>query len=507
MTKIAYLCSYVPSELLNKLDFELVPLHKEDIVVKKITTEFPIIMCGYVRQCKRVLDSLDIDGVIFTNCCNAMQRLYDAFRLERPNVFSYMLELPRNNTKEDQNFFKNNITLMTEALCNRFNVTVPSNLSALDVCGAENNSLIVKEKSVFIIGSAISPKLRDFFELSFKPYNTLFNLCSDREGKYQSDSLCQLMPCPRDMTFFNWFSEFLVQNQQNICGIIYLGSQHCDGVLFNFPMIQKECAKFKIPIQNIEVVYRSAGFGQLSTRVEAFIESMEFNASENKEKRATKESLDLNKKKSSYLFKKMMHLVKGVIPQQPLEPIKIIIDYQSEVFSEIAWKNPEKIIWTNMVMPVEIFYAAGLIPVNMELIAGWLASLGLSQRYINKAEAIGFSPNVCSYHKATIGLIEEGGFPIPKAAAISSHICDGSPGVVNYFSTKYDTKTFILNVPFNYTSISLNYLHNQFRKLIEWVESYTGKKIEEAKLKEAIELSNQARHYWEKAFEIRNIKP
>ena len=142
MTKIAYLCSYVPSELLNKLDFELVPLHKEDIVVKKITTEFPIIMCGYVRQCKRVLDSLDIDGVIFTNCCNAMQRLYDAFRLERPNVFSYMLELPRNNTKEDQNFFKNNITLMTEALCNRFNVTEPSNLSALDVCGAENNSLI-----------------------------------------------------------------------------------------------------------------------------------------------------------------------------------------------------------------------------------------------------------------------------------------------------------------------------------------------------------------------------
>ena len=61
----------MPSELLNKLDFELVPLHKEDIVVKKITTEFPIIMCGYVRQCKRVLDSLDIDGVIFTNCCNA----------------------------------------------------------------------------------------------------------------------------------------------------------------------------------------------------------------------------------------------------------------------------------------------------------------------------------------------------------------------------------------------------------------------------------------------------
>jgi len=116
-----------------------------------------------------------------------------------------------------------------------------------------------------------------------------------------------------------------------------------------------------------------------------------------------------------------------------------------------------------MVMTPELFYAAGLIPVNIELIAGWLSSLHLSRKYISHSEGNGFSSSICSYHKAMLGLIEEGGLSRPQGAVISSHICDGGIGVTNFFKWKYGTDSFVLNVPFDRKNINKDYLLSQYK--------------------------------------------
>ncbi|SCY70455.1 2-hydroxyacyl-CoA dehydratase subunit D [Alkaliphilus peptidifermentans] len=206
-------------------------------------------------------------------------------------------------------------------------------------------------------------------------------------------------------------------------------------------------------------------------------------------------------------FKQRMSLVKAVIPGLQLEAVKKLVENQIDIFTEIIWKNPEKIIWTNMVMPLEIFYAAGLVPINMELVAGWLATLGLSKKYIMLSESMGFSPTLCSYHKAVLGVCENGDLPFPRAAAITSHLCDGGNGVVNHFVHRYDTCSYTLNIPYHNNGLHFSYVLQQYRELIKWLEDYTGSKLSNEKLSRALELSNRAREYWVKVLQLRRGVP
>jgi benzoyl-CoA reductase/2-hydroxyglutaryl-CoA dehydratase subunit BcrC/BadD/HgdB len=92
-------------------------------------------------------------------------------------------------------------------------------------------------------------------------------------------------------------------------------------------------------------------------------------------------------------------------------------------------------------------------------------------------------------------------------AAISSHICDGSKGVTHYFRERYQAREFILNIPFKNNPENLEYIVKQFQALLDFIENYTQKKILPEKIQEALELSNAARAYWIKAFNLRKGIP
>ena len=202
-------------------------------------------------------------------------------------------------------------------------------------------------------------------------------------------------------------------------------------------------------------------------------------------------------------FTQRLKLTAAILPGIPLDAIRLLIENQVKLFTRDVLDNPHKVIWTNMVMPVEIFYAAGLIPLNMELAAGWLASLGLSEKYISLSESIGFSPSLCSYHKAAVGLCEKGCLPPPQAVCISSHICDGAVGVGRYFAEKFGAKNFILHLPYHKNTLNTGYVLQQYRRMVEWLEGYIGRRIREEDIAQALELSNIAREYWLKANELR----
>lgn len=211
--------------------------------------------------------------------------------------------------------------------------------------------------------------------------------------------------------------------------------------------------------------------------------------------------------KTANEFIQRMKLVKGAIPELELEAIKKLVENQINIFTQYIWENPEKVIWTNMVMPLELFYAAGLIPINMELVSGWLATLGLSPKYISVSEGMGFSSTLCSYHKTALGVCERGDLPPPRAAAITSHLCDGGNGVVNYFNHRFNARTFTINVPYTNSALHNDYVSQQYLKLVKWLEEYTGKKLSEEKFSRALELSNTAREYWLKVFQLRKEEP
>lgn len=493
--KIGYLCSYFPYELADSLGFESVSINELTISTEGKNDLLPVNMCSYIRYSQKILDELDLDGIVLTNCCNGMQRFFDYIKIKRKDLYCYLLEVPRSKSSKDKSFFTHNLKKTFNDMCSHFSISYDDNILETAIEGNKNNRE-VREGSIYVLGSAASPIMRQKLMEYLKPYNVNMNMCGERRN-------WEITPCARMENFIEWFENFALENKNKLVGMIYLSAQHCDSFLFNYPIIKKICSKYRIPLLGLEENYRFSGFEQITTRLEAFLESVSFYEVK---KLYTYEGRIRDKKEKINVFKQRMNLVKGIIPNLPLRAIKEVVTNQIDIFTKKIWEEPHKIIWTNMVMTTEIFYAVGLVPVNMELVAGWLASLGLSREYIAKSESLGFSPSLCSYHKATLGVIEDGGLPIPKGAAITSHICDGGAGVVNYLSKNYNTDTFVINIPFENKENNLQYVISQYKEIAKWVENYSGKCLSQEKLIEAMELSNIAREYWIKAFELRKGK-
>ncbi len=79
------------------------------------------------------------------------------------------------------------------------------------------------------------------------------------------------------------------------------------------------------------------------------------------------------------------------------------MEWQTRLYTKMLWDSPEQIVWTNMVMPTELFYACGLAPVHAEMTAGWISSLLLSKEYIRVAEERGFHVGLAHIIKQSLG--------------------------------------------------------------------------------------------------------
>ncbi len=136
-------------------------------------------------------------------------------------------------------------------------------------------------------------------------------------------------------------------------------------------------------------------------------------------------------------FVQRMRLAGGLRTGMRLYAAQSLVRHQVSMFTGAIWKEPSRIVWTNMGMPPELFYAAGYLPVNTELTAGWSSTLNLAAKYLAIAEQKGFGQNLCSYHKAIVGAMECGDLPPPRLAVMSSHICDGGRGLLSYFASRF----------------------------------------------------------------------
>ncbi len=517
--KIGFMCSYIPFQTINKLGFELYSLYDIELERYKESCELPINICSYVRHSLNAINSIDLDGIILTNCCNGMQRLYDYIKMYRDDLYCDIIEIPRENSDLEIDYFITGMQSSIKTLCNHFNIPFTKNILQ-NSSQTEYIQNSIDDKTIYVISNIMPVKLKEILNRHLHKYQVHYNLCNTRRygdvvlksmvHSRQTNStqwetikpMGNTLPCAHMRDFTQWFQTMLAENHKKILGVIYVTSQHCDNFLFNYSSIKKIADSFGIPMLSLEANYGTTGYGQITTRLEAFIECIDFKDKEN----LGRQHVSLQNA-SSEAFKKRMHLVKAVVDKQPLRAIQKLVSNQIEIFSNLLFTQQDKIVMTNMVMPAEIFYAADLIPINIELMAGWASSLGLSKQYITKVEGSELSTNICSYHKTVVGLINNNAIPYPKGMAVTSNICDGGVGITNYCEHKFNTEAFILNVPFNRSKLNLEYVVKQIYELIKWVEMFSGRRFDMNKLKECLKLSNDAMRLWKAAYEVRKGEP
>lgn len=506
---MAYACSYFPVERFNQVGIESVSIYEIDYFKLENINKLSANMCSYVHYCEKVIYEADIDGIVLTDCCNGMQRLYDLIRINKPELFCILLELPRDLSKKENTFFYENVEKLVQDVRNHFKLNDENEAQKPVKNGILKKEPAIDQNTVFVLGSAVSIEMKNKIENCLQNYNVVFSICGTRnngddllriisENQPVDAALKKLTPCARMTCFAKWLKLFIESHSKKLVGLIYICSQNCDSFLFSSPIIKNICDDKGVSCIVLEESYRNEGFGQMVIRLEAFEESF---------RRSKKTQTQFGENKTAIFensaFIKKMKYVGGLTNQMPLKAIGKIIENQINIFCEKIWKEPEKIIWTNMVMTTELFYSFGITPVNIELLSGWLASLDMSRQLILKSESIGLSPNLCSYHKAALGLIEQGQIPKPRAAVITSNLCDGGPGIVNFFSERYGTPAYILNTPFYNNEMNFQYFYDQYNKLIDWLENFCQKKLQANQLNNSLKMANEARKYWIMAYELR----
>ena len=173
--------------------------------------------------------------------------------------------------------------------------------------------------------------------------------------------------------------------------------------------------------------------------------------------------------------------------------------------------------WVTSGAPVEILVAMGVATVYPEnygaLVGAQRAAVPLAQ----VAEERGFSPDLCSYARCHIGSVmvprdaPQGGLPRPDLLVACNNICGTVIKWYQALAQELNVPLFLLDAPYQHEpglpDHTVEYVAAQLEELIAWVTCHTGRKLNDRKFAQALELSNEAVTLWREIRELCQARP
>ncbi len=172
----------------------------------------------------------------------------------------------------------------------------------------------------------------------------------------------------------------------------------------------------------------------------------------------------------------------------------------------------------------EILKAFDLPVVFPEINSLQTAVRKVAHEYLNEAEDYGYSPDICGYVKADVGVQLRGGEhpmgKIPKPGlAVLTNACNTYIKWAEIWERMYDIPVFVVDIP---GSRSLDYVHDksstsfrndvkyvaaQIRELIQLCEQRTGKKFDIDKFRQVLQYANDMSVGWRDILEANKHRP
>jgi benzoyl-CoA reductase/2-hydroxyglutaryl-CoA dehydratase subunit BcrC/BadD/HgdB len=159
-----------------------------------------------------------------------------------------------------------------------------------------------------------------------------------------------------------------------------------------------------------------------------------------------------------------------------------------------AFEGARPVVYTSFYsFPMEILAACGVAPFDFEMGSSILGFLDSSGDLPAEAEARGFSTDLCSVHRASLGAYLRGHFPKPDLLVTTSFYCGGKAKTNEILSGMSGVPAYLLAVPQEVSRESVNYVQKQLREVADRVADLTGTPFDEDRLKEVVGHSNRAR--------------
>ena len=97
---VGYVCKYAPVELLSALGAEPARVEPRVVNFNRADAHMHPNICSYAKSVLEDLSLHDYEGLVLTTCCDSIRRLYDTVKELHPELFVFLLDLPRKTGPE-----------------------------------------------------------------------------------------------------------------------------------------------------------------------------------------------------------------------------------------------------------------------------------------------------------------------------------------------------------------------------------------------------------------------
>jgi bcr-type benzoyl-CoA reductase subunit B len=192
---------------------------------------------------------------------------------------------------------------------------------------------------------------------------------------------------------------------------------------------------------------------------------------------------------------------------------EIMTEYYIE--AKTAEQTGKKVAWITSGGPVEPLIAMDVIPVYPENHGAMIGAAKMGVDLCEKAEAMGYSRDLCSYARADIACAPIdggpiGGLPRPDMLVCCNNICGTVLKWYEIQARYYDVPLFILDTPFCHTEFSddaKKYVREQISEYVEFLEKVCGKKADSDRMAEVGRLAIEGQHLWQAVLDTTTHRP
>jgi benzoyl-CoA reductase/2-hydroxyglutaryl-CoA dehydratase subunit BcrC/BadD/HgdB len=204
-----------------------------------------------------------------------------------------------------------------------------------------------------------------------------------------------------------------------------------------------------------------------------------------------------------YEYVRRLRLAMSMPAQGMLKSKQLIWKMNYEDSHRAFCEYPGRYIATSMFLPTEIIAAMDYPFIPYEPLAVSIGMMNFNKGLIERSERRFAGMQLCSPIEVMLGMIEEEMIPPPGAIVLSSYMCDDAQKMYELIARRYNCQTFFLDIPFNTNDTSMRYIEEQLKSFVDFLEEYTGKRMDPCSLKKAINSSNQANSLRYKILEMR----
>ena len=173
-----------------------------------------------------------------------------------------------------------------------------------------------------------------------------------------------------------------------------------------------------------------------------------------------------------------------------------------------AFERKAPVVWTTAyVFPMEMIWALGLIPVDFEILAGFLSAAYQTGPMLRASDRFGLPQDTCTVHRIAVGAALSDQLPRPDLIVTTTHYCDGKAKTNEIMAQRYGVEYLLVDMPLEDTEEARAYLKGQLLLVFERLSELAKIPCREEVLSEAVASFNDMTRYMRRANDLRKSTP